>query len=457
MRVEKLVFKAGRTPDSSALELVPAAITVFIAPNNGGKSTALREIFSELFSAGAVPSKIIKEAKLSELSDVEIRDKVGRLIHGIDVNNPGFYKVGRHSNLQSIPASILASFEGNPSSPLVAQYLWQFILPQYATNLNGEARLTLTNAGPAQRLGERAGSTIAAIFKDDKLRAKISKVVYDAFGMHLVVDATQLGNFAYALSNVAPPPDLERSFTDTAIAFFDKAEPVANASDGTKAFVGVVTEVLAGEAELIFIDEPEAFLHPGLAYALGREIALNVSTGKQLFAATHSPQFLMGCLSAGVTINVVRLSRSNSEITANLLDSETLAAMMSEPLLRSSNVIAGLFYGSVIVVEGDSDRAFYEEINSRLGHDKKDIKHPLFINAHSKQTAPEITRALRTAGVPAAMILDIDWLKEDGAVQTKYFSGAGMPAESRQAKALERLQVRRFLEATGKNLKGKAA
>lgn len=161
----------------------------------------------------------------------------------------------------------------------------------------------------------------------------------------------------------------------------------------------------------------------------------------------------MGCLSAGAKVNVVRLARRGAKAIANLLDSDTLDAMMSDPMLRSSNVLAGLFYNAAVVVEGDSDRSFYEEINLRLGYVGRGIKHPLFINAHGKQTAPVIAQTLRNAGVPSAIVLDLDWLKEDGVVQKKYFEGTGLPVQARTSAAAARSQTRLDLEATGRNYK----
>jgi predicted ATPase len=451
VRIEKLVFAGGATPESAPLELHPTSITIFLGPNNGGKSTALREIHSGMFSQ--VGRKVVVDSRLAAMDENEIKAKVVSLVLGTDPNNLDIVNFGRRGSSSQIHSSTLRAFNDQPVNDAVFNEVRRIVLPHFAMNLSGEARLSLTTASGAQKMSDRPQSTIAAIFKDDALRSKISKVIYDAFDQHLVIDATQLGTLSYAFSTDCAPKELERSFTDEAIAFFERTEPLAQASDGTRAFVGVITEVLAGEADVIFIDEPEAFLHPGLAYALGREVALNVNEGKQLFAATHSPQFLMGCLSAGTDINVVRLSRRDGQMTVNLLDSNTLSRMMSEPLLRSSNVISGLFYNAAIVVEGDSDRSFYEEINLRLDHEGKGIKHPVFINSHSKQTAPEISRTLRHAGVPTAMILDLDWLKEGGTVQAKYFAGMGLQQTSWHSVSAARSQTRQDLEATGKNYK----
>lgn len=453
MKVDRIGFTGGNGPAQPSLELTPTAITIFIGPNNGGKSTALREINMGMFGAGSPKKLVVAETSLAPIPTEEMVRMIDAVVHEESSQQPDHYDFGRRASSQLIHTSTIQQMRLNPHVDHVLNTIRVMVLPHFAMNLDGQTRLSLTNPGSGQKLSSRAMTTVAAVFKDDVTRERISKIVFDAFGMHLVVDATQLGSLSYALSSEKPSVGLERSFTDEAIAFFGKAQPIADASDGTKAFIGVISEVIAGEADVIFIDEPEAFLHPGLSYALGREVAYNVSNGKQLFAATHSPQFLMGCIEAGASVNVVRLSRRSDENFANLLDSQTLSSMMSEPLLRTSNVISGLFYNSVVVVEGNSDRAFYEEINLRLGATSRGIKHPLFINAHGKQTAAEIVRALRNAGVPTAVILDIDWIKEDGANQAKYFDGIGIPTTSRQHVAAARGQTRRGLEGASGNYK----
>ncbi len=41
MLVEEIVFKHGDAPEAPPLEINPGRITIFVGPNNGGKSTAL--------------------------------------------------------------------------------------------------------------------------------------------------------------------------------------------------------------------------------------------------------------------------------------------------------------------------------------------------------------------------------------------------------------------------------
>lgn len=190
---------------------------------------------------------------------------------------------------------------------------------------------------------------------------------------------------------------------------------------------------MAGDPRVLLMDEPEAFLHPALAFNLGHEIARSLaSTDKRLFVSTHSPQFLMGCIQSGVPINVVRLTYRNKFATARLLPSIELIKLMRNPLLRSMGVISALFYESVIVTEADPDRVFYQEINERLLRKERGIPNCIFLNAQNKHTIPTIISPLRNLGIPTAAIYDIDFVKDSGGVATRFMETAGIPRLAQQ-------------------------
>jgi len=221
-------------------------------------------------------------------------------------------------------------------------------------------------------------------------------------------------------------------------------------------FVGMLTTLIAGEPKITLIDEPEAFLHPALCTRLGKEITSALSeTNRRLFIATHSANFLMGCVQGGVPLNIVRLTYDYSTATARLLAKEKLAPLMRNPLLRSVGVLNALFYNAVIVTEADADRAFYQEINERLllAKDPRGIEGCLFLNAQNKQTVWDIVQPLRELGIPAAGIVDIDVLKDGGAVWRKPMDGAFVPTLSHSALATERSALFKAFEATGKDMK----
>jgi hypothetical protein len=231
---------------------------------------------------------------------------------------------------------------------------------------------------------------------------------------------------------------------------------IAEASDGVKAFTGIIIEAIAGNPSILLIDEPEAFLHPSLSFKLGLELSkIANKSDKRVFVSTHSSQFLMGCIQSGAPINIVRLTYRDEVATARTLPSGEILSLMRNPLLRSANVLAGLFYEFVIVTESDADRAFYQEINERLLRSKveRGIPNCLFIHAQNKQTIPTILQPLRKLGIPTAGIVDIDVLKEGGKVWTRLLEATGIPELERDPLATMRTALKKAMDASGSDMK----
>jgi hypothetical protein len=297
-------------------------------------------------------------------------------------------------------------------------------------------------------------ANIAHLFGDDKLRKEVRRIVFDAFGKYFVIDPTNMGQLNVRLSERAPKSDAEeKSWEARSVSFHKAAIPIANASNGVRAFTGIITTILAGDPKITLIDEPEAFLHPALASKLGIEISKAAAqTDDRLFCSTHSAAFLMGCIQSGVPLNIVRLTYNYNVPTARLLPRDKLLPLMRHPLLRSTGVLQGLFYESVIVTEANADRAFYQEINERLlaTGDARGIPDCLFINAQNKQTVWQIVKPLRELGIPAAGVVDIDVLKEGGTVWAKPLDGAFIPPIMHTSFHNQRQAILAALHATGK-------
>jgi hypothetical protein len=204
------------------------------------------------------------------------------------------------------------------------------------------------------------------------------------------------------------------------------------------------------------IDEPEAFLHPSLAFKLGNEIArASLGSEKRLFVSTHSPDFVMGCIQSGAPVNIVRLTYRSGIATARVLPNADILRLMRNPLLRSTGVLSGLFYEFVVVTEADADRAFDQEINERLLRYRPDLGIPncLFINAQNKQTVQTIIKPLRELGIPAAGVVDIDILKEGGTVWTSFLGSAFVPEIDRQSLSTARAAIKQRFDSAGQDMK----
>jgi hypothetical protein len=171
----------------------------------------------------------------------------------------------------------------------------------------------------------------------------------------------------------------------------------------------------------------------------------------QVIAATHSADFLIGLLDSGATVNVVRLTYAGAKATARLLSSETLSRFNRDPLLRSSSVLDALFHEHIVITEGDADRAFYEEINRRLLDTtvSEGAASCLFLNAQGKDAIPKLLDPLRSFGLRAAAIADIDILLDGGTNWIKQLDAAGVPEVTSAGWSAMRSKIAEFVRSHG--------
>ena len=457
-------LKAGSSPGKPGLNFPLAPVTVFVGPNNSGKSRALIEIEGWVTRAQPPDGQIIQRVEFRawerEAFEQELK-KIAVAPHVSETVNPDHVLIGKlrpqDNSAARFQINRAALIEDATSPNDRPRHHYANYLALYTLRLDGRSRLSLTDDKPAGDLLRLAPNHLAKLFVDGKLRLEVRRIINEAFGKFLVVDPTNIGNLRLRLSSRAPEDDREeQGWDERAQAFHASASLLSDASDGVKAFVGMLTTLIAGEPNVTLIDEPEAFLHPTLSARLGKEITAALKgTNRRLFAATHSASFLMGCVQGGAPINIVRLTFESGASTARLLTQERLIPLMRNPLLRSIGVLDALFYNAVVVTEADADRAFYEEVNERLlqARDPRGIEGCLFLNAQNKQTVWDIVHPLRDLGIPAAGIVDIDVIKEGGAVWAKPMNGAFVPDISHQSLGTERAALLAAFVATGKDMK----
>jgi len=296
-----------------------------------------------------------------------------------------------------------------------------------------------------------ARNHLAALVADDARRHLVRKLVHEAIGLHFVIDATNLGKLRVRLSQRAPSDTTEeQAFDIRAREFQAQATPLDEMGDGVKAFVGIVCSLVCSDYKVMLIDEPDAFLHPVLARRLGREMArLATKRDGNVFSATHSAPFLMGCVESGKPTSVVRLTYTGDVATARVLSSEAIRKLLTDPLLRSTSMLEALFYDSAVICEGNRDRAFYSEINNRLRDqdDRKHVRDSIFLNAENKQTIRRIISPLREMGIPAAAVVDFDIIK--GEALKHLLSCCYVPSGVLQSLGQLRGAVRSHFESKG--------
>jgi ABC-type cobalamin/Fe3+-siderophores transport system ATPase subunit len=452
-------LKFGRAPGISAEPIPGGPITVFVGPNNSGKSKVLSEI-NEYCRSGQrnALSVILEELEFSGLDVAAAATAVEHL--RVKPNpgeslNVGYIVIGGWGGRQQVPADQLTQIIQNPAQSISTFCNW--FLSRSTLMLDGRSRIDLVNQQAAGDLQQGPQSSFQVLFRDDAKRHEVRRIVAEAFGTYFVLDPTQLGQLRIRLASRPPSDDREeRGIHDEAVRFHSTAQLIELASDGVKAFTGIITELIAGNPRVVLIDEPEAFLHPSLSSKLGLEISrASLESNKRVYVSTHSPQFVMGCIQSGASVNIVRLTYRDGVATARVLPSGEILELMRNPLLRSTGVLSGLFYEFVVVTESDADRAFYQEINDRLLRFLPDsgIPNCLFINAQNKQTVHTIMRPLRKLGIPTAAIVDIDVVKEGGTNWSNLIQSANVPQVQRNSIAALRASIKSAMDATRRDIK----
>jgi energy-coupling factor transporter ATP-binding protein EcfA2 len=431
--LRNVTLRFGAAPGEPPLTFAPGPMTVFVGPNNSGKSLALRELESLLESGDASLLHIVRSI-VPQLPDA---DTVERMVRSREVEGdpiaPGWVRVLRLMAREEEPRKRATDIRETPREELVDlaalraaverrdslageefRLVCRQFLALFTLRLDGQTRLALTQPRLAGDLQSNPANHLAALFKDDAARERIREITADALGLYFTIDPTSVPHFRIRMSE-RPPLDMaeEQALDDRARAFHGRAHDIAALSDGVRAFTGLTAAVMSADYRLMLVDEPEAFLHPPLIRKLGKRLTeLAAERAANLLASTHSPDFVMGCIQSGRRVNIVRLTWRAGVASARLLAADKLETMMRDPLLRSTGVLGALFHEGAIVCEADADRVFYAEINERLlaarggGADGC-----VFLNAQNKQTIRRIVRPLREMGIPAVALVDLDIFK----------------------------------------------
>lgn len=454
--LESITLRFTEQPE---LSLKARGITVFVGPNNSGKSLVLREI-EQIFLQDPMPGdrKLLKDFVMSWPA----QDEGVQFVERIAASTPqppsmaeGYVAVG--SVTPGHGQQVLPLFRDairNVLNEKANKGWWATqVLRWGVVRLDGRSRFDLTNDQSGGDLLAGPSNTLSHLFRNDGARKKVQELMLEAFGLYYVIDPTNLGSLRIRMSRVPPMFD-EQSLNAVARDYYRTATHIKEASDGVQAYAGIITAVQSGDFHTVLVDEPEAFLHPPLARKLGKHLAsLAIANDGALFASTHSSDFLMGCVQAGKSVRVVRLEYSEGKSRGRVVDPEQLDAFLKRPLMRSANVVSALFHDGVVVTESDNDRAFYSEVYFRLAQQNPSFPSILFINAQNKQTIKDIIGPLRQFGVPAAAIVDIDVIKEGGKSWTDWLVAAHVPTAAQDGYRASRQSVKSCFEKNTEDMK----
>lgn len=452
---------AGATADKQALavrlESVVVAgellafpevgVTAVVGGNNVGKSTLLREMNAWLAREPHRPTPadryIVEDLALEHSGDESaVQEWLHRNANHVNTPQPGFVRLHSSQPLAAEQVGLLWKQKtlGRLSSFFV----------HYSTAL---ARGSMVDpVAPRPDIADPPQHPVHVLQDNADLLTEIDAISRSIFRTPLTLDRLS-GQTVLRVGT----PDVDAPPIDAVTTEYREALsklPALNVQgDGMKSLLGLLLPVITATYPIVLIDEPEAFLHPPQAYQLGKTLAtIAQERGIQVVLATHDRNLLAGLLAADISVSVVRLDRKGNTTTAHQLSATDVKGLWTDPVMRYSNVLEGLFHHVVVVAEADPDCRFYAaaidaiDESSVLSISPSEI---LFIPSGGKDGMAKIVEALRAVSVRVVTCPDLDLLDNASKVMKLIEASGGIwtAFEDDYSKAVQDLKATK-VEAT---------
>jgi len=392
--------------DSTKISLDKDDIVVFVGPNNAGKSATLKEaakMLKDKVDKGKVLKDIIIEKEGTETELIDFIESFS--IKHFSGNPEPFYRGYGYDFHKSHVTGSWTDYKNGVKG----------LFSIFVSVLTTEERLKAANPPGSIKITSAAiQHPIHFLQKDDKLEGKFSKYFRQAFGTDLIVHRNAGSEVPLYIGDKPVPKTGEDRVSSGYLSELEKLDLLHEQGDGMRSFVGVLLNAFISNHSILFIDEPEAFLHPPQARLLGKMLAKDLPSERQLFLATHSEDFLKGLLdSNNANLKIIRIQREDAINKVSSLTSSDINSIWNDSLLRHSNVLSGLFHSKVVICESDSDCRFFSALLSsqydNTGAIAPDI---LFIHCGGKHRIPTAIKALKKLNVSIKVISDFDVLND---------------------------------------------
>jgi predicted ATPase len=386
-------------------------LTILIGANNCGKSQTLRDIRSYVTTGTS--------EKLTIASDIcaELPPRTEGL-GGLTTKphpSPGhltYWGVGHdlQSREQISPhQDWLQTIWHNVDDKNNRSQLLQHFGKYWIAHLNAESRFRLSESTQSfDTRNESPSNALQTFFVGGKEMQDELRVAFKAaFRRDIALDWGAMSRFYLKVgTDFGQIPDsleaLDKLLKD--------CPTLESQGDGYRSFAGIVLAKLAFKNRLLLLDEPEAFLHPSQARALGKWLAEHSKkTATQVILATHSADLLWGIVSENDAATVIRLNRSGDTTSYHAVSNRVTRDLVESPLLSSQPVLDALFQKGVIICEGDPDRAIYNAVATRH-HKETGGDEIACVHSNGKDAAKTPAQLFRKTGTPVAFIADIDIL-----------------------------------------------
>lgn len=403
------------TTSGETIEIPSAGVTAIVGPNNSGKSSFLRQITTHLRHGAQIPEwektfliDSIKTATSSE-SWEDLRNWLQ--LHTNIVKGPNDGRLYAHR--PGAAEVDLANLEYLERDKFVngLQSLNDFIV------FYGDAWQRINGVNPVElreKFDTPPGNPLHALQDSSDLFRELSETSERVFGEPLTMDRlSRYINLRVGIVDIEAPKidNISKDYQSE----LSRLPLLTEQGDGMKSLIGLLVPLITATYPVVIIDEPEAFLHPPQAALLGRILGEQArNRNLQIIIATHDRHLLSGLLESQSDLSIVRIERQRDNQTLfSQLDVKDVQKIWSDPVLRYSNVLDGLFHKLVVLAEADRDCRFFE---SALGEYEPKDDLPilpgdvLFVPSGGKDSLRRLARVLKSIHVPTVVSPDLDIL-----------------------------------------------
>jgi predicted ATPase len=398
-RLTSLICSSG-----DQIDIEKDSLTLLIGPNSSGKSTALAEIQQSLSKPAGDSRFVVKTTNFDKSEDSE--EAKTWLTANFPKRRTSAGIVYTAINQDVSTDAFVQNWE-SPTVKGIAHFLCH--------RLDTKSRLLVADDKPRAAPDAAPADYINLVQRHEKTLDVVSTEVEEAFQKSLVVNHGGANTVWFHVGKEPTRTKKRHPVSEEYLSELAKVPKLSDEGDGIKSFVACLLGVYCGAQKILLVDEPEAFLHPPQARQLGAILANSARKKKrQIIAATHSPDIVIGALTSNVRTAVFRLDRDGDSNKAYMLNSRTLKQLWSKPLLQSTGAINGIFHKGVVVCEGDSDCRFFEALIRRLVKRKKLKENPdiYFIHGGGKGAITTLLKAYHSLNVDAIAVTDFDMLRD---------------------------------------------
>lgn len=384
--------------DGTKLSLTHNNIVVFTGANNSGKSQVLKDIENSLNYSNKALRVVITKAGYDYCGTIE---ETQFLNSRFRINHQGYFQPLEGDGVFE-KNSLINSWNNHT--------LYNGLHNLFVKRLDTELRITSSN--DLVRNNQPEKYPIYKLYNSETLATTLSDYFRQAFGVDLIVNRNEMRTVPL---HIGQAPNKTAYTIDKQDDYYKKVSTLPklqDQGDGMRSFASILLDTFTSEYSITLIDEPEAFLHPPQARVLGKMLAKNNPTNRQLFISTHSEDFLQGLLDAdNENVTVIRINRIDNVNNINILENKEIKKLWGNPLLRYSNILSGLFHEKIVVCESDYDCLFYQAVMNAIYENKGEIAPDiLFTHCGGKSRAKDVVKALRAINVPVVAICDFDLL-----------------------------------------------